>query len=200
MAPKDIVAWAIAGTSAAVVSALGVWSIRQVLSSDFQLNSFIRPSVLEALFIILLAAMVATMVVLLARSPHGTFQFSGMGISFKGIVCPATLWTFVFVCIIAAAFTLVSGLSAQAQRRSKAVTQGQTTVHAITSTNTSMTVPELARRRGTSCHSRKNRTRSVPNGFQHRLCRCPSAKGSFMHEIPLRTPFFGDKDQSSSLP
>jgi hypothetical protein len=55
----------------------------------------------------MLASLVATLVVRVSNVASGRFQFSGLGMVFKGFACEATIWVVVFVSF-AAAFLAVS--------------------------------------------------------------------------------------------
>jgi uncharacterized membrane protein len=63
------------------------------------LMGVLTPGVTQALLVLLIAVFIASIVVHLSKVTAGEFQFSGLGFSFRGFACQATLWVLVFMSV-----------------------------------------------------------------------------------------------------
>jgi hypothetical protein len=102
MNPKIVIVWALSITAVLLVACIGVCGMYGMVKLSLSSGGVLTPCVVRSLVILLVASLVATLVACSARVTAGRFQFSGLGITFKGFACQATLWVVVFISFSAA--------------------------------------------------------------------------------------------------
>jgi len=111
MKPKQVIAWAMTLTAILLLGCIVVCGVRAMFQPNFSLAgvvmSVLTPGVTQALLVLLIAVFIASIVVHLSKVTGGEFQFSGLGFTFKGFACQATLWVLVFMSVTVG-FTILS--------------------------------------------------------------------------------------------
>jgi hypothetical protein len=102
MKPRNLITWAGALTAIAFGACIGLCGMHEMLSMSFSPHGLLTPASLRTLLVLMLASLIATLVVCLSKVASGKFQFSGLGMDFKGFACEATIWVVVFVSFTAA--------------------------------------------------------------------------------------------------
>jgi len=110
MKPRDVLTWTIA-LAGSVVILLGVFLVFEDLAYGRfpRLSSAVgfAPHAVEAVFLMLIPATIATVIALLLQSTRGTLQFKAFGIDFKGPSGPITLWSVVFLAVSVALYAFI---------------------------------------------------------------------------------------------
>lgn len=96
MKPKDVLRWAATTIAVLLLAGIGFCGMRGMFKL-YNSTVVLTPQTGESLIVLVVASMSATIVVALSNVRTGTFQFSGLGINFKGLACQATIWVVVFV-------------------------------------------------------------------------------------------------------
>lgn len=110
MKPKDMITWAASVTAVLLTGCIGLCGMHEMFRRTFP-DEVLTPSASRALLILAVASLVSTFVVRLSKVTTGTFQFSGLGITFKGLACQATLWVLVFISFSAAFLAMMKFVS-----------------------------------------------------------------------------------------
>lgn len=110
MKPKDVLRWAATVISVLLLGGIGLCGIRGMFRL-YDSVVVLTPHTGESLVVLVVASMIATLVVGLSNVNAGDFQFSGLGINFKGLACQATIWVAVFVSFSVAFLAVVKCLA-----------------------------------------------------------------------------------------
>jgi hypothetical protein len=97
MKPKDIITWALSITATFLAACIALCGMYGMVRLSLSPGGVLTPCAFRSLVILLVASLVATLVTCYSRVTAGRFQFSGLGITFKGVACQATLWVVVFI-------------------------------------------------------------------------------------------------------
>lgn len=113
MKPKHLMLWAVAITSVLLVGCGGFCAMHEMLKRTHSLDVILlTPRVGEALVVLVVASVISTLVVGLTKVRAGTVQFSGLGVTFQGLACHATIWVVVFATVSVAFLALIKCLAA----------------------------------------------------------------------------------------
>jgi len=112
--PRNFLAWVFASAIALLICLVFIFLILDLYHGNFPRFAALAsvPTPLgQALIVASVAAVVATVIVIILAATRGNLEFSALGVSFKGPSGPLLLWTAVFLAIAA---VLLASLTASA--------------------------------------------------------------------------------------
>jgi len=104
MKPRDLLAWSAAVTCAALLAVFAYFLFMDLQYANFpRLEALlgIQSPIVQALIIVAVASLPATLLVLLVQSTRGALEYSVLGIQVKGPAGPILLWVIVFLSVSA---------------------------------------------------------------------------------------------------
>jgi hypothetical protein len=104
MKPRDLLAWSVAVACAVLLAMYAYFLFMDLQYANFpRLEALlgIQSPIIQAVIIVVVASLPATLLVLLVRSTRGSLEYSVLGVRLKGPAGPILLWVIVFLSVSA---------------------------------------------------------------------------------------------------